>query len=293
MINFLCIGAQKAGTTTLYNVLKQHSQIYLPPAKEIYFFSNDDLYARGEEWYHSHFRGKKNERAIGEITPDYLSSLTAPQRIFSYNDEMKLIVLLRDPAERAFSQYLMKTRNGRENRSFADCVDRDLENLNKGLNGTNTNSYLGRGLYSRQIARYLEYFSPGNFHVVMFEDFARDQEGEIKKILAFLGVNEDETLDYRIKSNQFFVPRFKYLHRIYNNVPNRVKRKYLRKVPSWLRKPFKGLYRKEMVKEKMPEEAGYKAYRFLKSDMEELKKYNFIPEIPACWHRRQPGEGLK
>lgn len=135
---FLIIGAQKAGTTSLFDYLSHHPYLVPSRQKEVCFFSNDELYQKGEAWYHSHFpmpyRVLKGSLAY-EATPEYLFYPQCPERIFQYNAGMKLIIILRDPVERAYSAWNMYRRfqkdpvNFRlaEFRNFEQAVSDELE----------------------------------------------------------------------------------------------------------------------------------------------------------------------
>lgn len=107
--DFIIIGAQKGGTSSLFSYLKQHSQLQLPDKKEIHFFDND--YQKGVNWYRSHFPMKIFDNIkTGEATPYYLFHPHAPQRIFQHCPKVKLIVMLRNPTDRAYSHYMMQNK---------------------------------------------------------------------------------------------------------------------------------------------------------------------------------------
>src|SRR3989338_3833819 len=130
--NFLIIGATKAGTTSIHNYLGQHPEIFVCPHKETNFFAQDSATCflgdaiNTREDYEREFEGVKNEKAIGETSPAYLAVPTAPERIHGLIPHAKLIAILRDPAERAYSHYLMRRRQKREFRSsFEQCLDEE------------------------------------------------------------------------------------------------------------------------------------------------------------------------
>jgi hypothetical protein len=105
IISFYCIGTQKAGTTTLHDILKTHSQIYLPENKEAHFFDRNDRFNKGINWYLNYFFSSvKNEKAIGSFTPEYIFFPKVAKRIYeSLGTNIKFIVILRNPVERAIS----------------------------------------------------------------------------------------------------------------------------------------------------------------------------------------------
>ena len=114
--DFLGVGTQKGGTTYLHNLLKCHPQIFLAHPKEIHFFSLH--WQKGKDWYLSHFNDATDNQVCGEFTPYYLYHPEAPQRICSLLPDVKNIILLRDPVERALSQYFHSTRLGFETLSW-------------------------------------------------------------------------------------------------------------------------------------------------------------------------------
>ena len=133
--NFMCIGASKSGTTSLYDILKQHSDIFLPSFKEPHFFDIPLVYQNGIEWYKkTYFQSVKNEKCIGDFTPTYLFDEHAPERIL--NDlgvNMKFIIILRNPVDRAYSHYLHSKRDLHEHLSFEDALKKKVDEKNNYL----------------------------------------------------------------------------------------------------------------------------------------------------------------
>lgn len=201
--NFLCVGAQKAGTTTLYEVLKQHPDIFLPSIKEPHFF--DEHFQKGLDWYEkTYFDAVKNEKAVGEITPAYLYIDSVPQRIFeSLGPDVKLIFIFRNPAERAYSHYLMSKFNGYEKATFEEVMGENKTG-NPASNATTTNkrfSYKERGYYGQQLKAYLDLFSKENMLFILFEDLvSHDKKATYERVLNFLEVDKYD-LNFNIKSN--------------------------------------------------------------------------------------------
>ncbi len=176
--SFLGIGAQRSGTTWLDHQLRSHSQISLPTRrKEVHFF--DEHYDRGLDWYRRFFPSALQAsayRAIGEITPKYLYAPAAPTRIRECLPGCKLIAILRNPADRAFSQYGLSVKNAGESRLFEDFLAARPEAFQ-------------RGLYSQQLRRFFDCFPQANILVLIFErDVARDQHSALERIADFLAV---------------------------------------------------------------------------------------------------------
>tara|TARA_Y100001954_G_scaffold234097_1_gene288742 strand:- start:51 stop:956 length:906 start_codon:yes stop_codon:yes gene_type:complete len=216
--NFMCIGAAKCATTSLYNILKQHPQIGLSSFKEPHFFDNINNFKNGKEWYlDSYYKNLNSYCALGEFTPTYLASKHAPQRILNFfGHKMKFIVILRNPVDRSYSHFLHTKRDSHETLTFVQA----LENEDKRLEKTNDNqnfisflrySYIYQSKYYMHIKNYLKFFNMDQFHFVKFDDFVNDRKNTLNKILKFLDVSTNEDLDINVYSNKASVARSKKL----------------------------------------------------------------------------------
>lgn len=196
--NFLIIGSQKAGTTTLYHVLRQHPQIYLPEKKELNFFFHDDFYQQGWDAYSRYFENAPSEAlAIGEASPGYICHPQAPQRIARHLPDTRLILTVRHPVRRAYSQYWDNRRHLSETLTFAKAAEHYLEDdYHPGRRG-----YFSRGVYWRYIQRYLDFFPRERLLVLVFEDLQRDPETFYRRIFTFLGVDPDFQADFSARHN--------------------------------------------------------------------------------------------
>src|SRR6201995_2856190 len=135
-VEFVIGGTQKGGTSALASFLRQHPQICMPAdRKELHFFDREEAFTGKPDYraYHSSFRPEKNQTVIGEATPIYMYWNPAPARIWTYNPAMKWIVILRDPAERAFSAWNMEKQRGRENLSFEEAIEREAARCREAL----------------------------------------------------------------------------------------------------------------------------------------------------------------
>jgi len=201
-ITFICVGAQKAGTTTLHNILRQHSEIFLPQNKEIPFFHDDNKFQKGIDWWlKENYHNVKHEKAIGVVNPEYLFFPKACERIYKHlGPDIKIIIILRNPVERAYSHYMMNIRRGIENLSFEDALSEEKNRLTRS-DYKKHYSYISRSLYSSQINRFLTTFTKENFLFLSFEnDIIKNRDLTLKKIEDFLGVNH-ENINVNIKSN--------------------------------------------------------------------------------------------
>lgn len=185
--HFLGIGTQKGGTSTLYHLLKLHPDIYLPDGKEQHYFTSH--YQRGDHWYNEQFSQAKPGQVRGEITPYYLFHPKAPKRIFRYRPSILTIVLLRDPVERALSQYFHARRHGFEPLQLKDALAAEADRLASGDPYSHQkHSYVSRSRYIEQLDRYEALFGKDQILVLRSEDLFQDPGKTWVKIQQFLGV---------------------------------------------------------------------------------------------------------
>ncbi len=229
--NFIIIGAAKSGTTALYHYLKQHPQIYLSPIKETEFFAfeGDGLNFKGPGDlpratitnfvdYQAQFQGVANEVAIGEASPVYIYSSRAPERIKNYLPDVKLIAILREPVERAYSQYLMFIRDQREPlQDFAQAIEEEKNRKEQGWAWGWR--YLELGFYYTQLKRYFDIFNSEQIRVYLYDDLQNNPKRVIEDICTFLNVDNTFSPDMSFKPNISGVPKNKLLHGFLRN-PN-------------------------------------------------------------------------
>lgn len=188
----------------MYEQLKNVDEIYLPKTKEIHFFDNDENYAKGRRWYASFFSGQ-SKKVKGEITPAYLFFENVPQRIYkTLGRHVKFIVLLRNPVDRAYSQYNMSFYTQKvETMSFLQALISEphrIHTYNDKINFT----YASRGFYSEQIQRYLELFDRSRFKFILYEDFVVKQQMYVNEILEFLNIDKKvEIVNKTVFKNEY------------------------------------------------------------------------------------------
>jgi hypothetical protein len=219
--NFICPGAARSATTTLYYLLIQHPQIYLPQIKETRFFAID--YDKGLPWYESHYYSKtSDEVAIGDISPAYLVHEKCPERIYnSLGSDVKFIFMLRNPAKRSISHFQMLTRMQIEDLPMDEAFKAGprREKSLKHFRHEYGFQYLKESCYSQHIERYLQYFPKSNMKFVVFEEFARDVEQQLADISSFLGVQPGFKFDLDLYQNQNFSSDHALLNRIFYRNP--------------------------------------------------------------------------
>jgi Sulfotransferase family len=196
--DFIIAGAMKCGTTSMHHILNSHPHIFIPQ-REIHFFDVDDLiqhpdffFFNGQRWHYPSFR-KKNleywqwysaffasangEQLLGEDSTCYLASEVAPERISKVDKEIKIIIMLRDPADRAYSHYWHLVRTGRATLSFEETIQ------------IAPASVLIRSLYEKQVRNYLRFIPRERIYFVIFEEFIRNIDATIRKVCDFIGVD--------------------------------------------------------------------------------------------------------
>ena len=198
--DFLVLGTQKGGTTTLQQLLSQHPSVYLAPGKEVHYFSKH--WDQPTAWYASHYQAARPEECCGDITPFYLFHPLVPQRIHSLLPNAQLIVLLRDPVERALSQYFHSVRLGFETLALEDALAAEEERLSTGeLQHLQEHSYVSRSRYLEQLDRYLKLFPDQQLLVLQSEPFFTDPAATWQQIETFLGLPQAPCPAARLRAN--------------------------------------------------------------------------------------------
>ncbi|MCF2141387.1 MAG: sulfotransferase domain-containing protein [Candidatus Lokiarchaeota archaeon] len=217
---FFCIGAQKAGTSTIHEILRSHPEIYMPISEAPFFYS-DDLFNKGTLWFkEKYFKDYNNETILGTKTPEYIyitESIKNIQKTFGNN--VKFILSLRNPVDRAFSHYLMTYRRGLENLPFLPSLSIEKERIEKSIFNKIHYSYITRGLYFIQIRNFLKYYDRKKLFILIFEKDLINESMRIKtfkKIQDFLSINQIN-LNTNIKKNPASLPRNLFFSRIKND----------------------------------------------------------------------------
>lgn len=152
LLIFLVVGAQKSGTTALDHFLRQHSSVEMAATKEAHFFDDEIVFSKSDvdySFYYQYFALSANAQARGEVTPIYLYWDKAARRIWEYNPKIKLIAILRNPIERAFSHWNMERDRGAESLPFMQAIQSEAERCREALPLQHrVYSYLDRGFYS-------------------------------------------------------------------------------------------------------------------------------------------------
>lgn len=236
---FLVVGAVKAGTTSLHEYLNQHSEIFMSPVKETNFFSDADMlfdkfnvdykqdidhnldkyldgpmdkkihiaHVRTWQQYQKLFRDVKDQKAIGEISNSYLYCPNTASAIHAQLPDVKIVMILRNPIDRLFSQYLMNLKLGKIiTKDLLQEIQNDQNKKDKGWGVSHL--YLEVGKYYSQVKKYFDMFSRNQVHVILYDDYKRDPAAVMQKLFAFIGVDAGFSLDMSLKYNEAGVPRF-------------------------------------------------------------------------------------
>ena len=212
--NFLIVGAAKSGTSSLHNYLNQHPEVFMPSynsegmkVKEPRFLIKDLVKNRlhngvwNWEEYKSLFDDVIDEKAIGESTVLYLYyHKEAIKNIKEkLGNDVKIIIMLRNPSDRAYSAFQHVSRGFKEQNSFEESLEMEDGRLEREGNLTPMVMYKDMGLYHETVKSYQENFS--NVHVIIYDDFRDNTENEMKKTYQFLGISENEDIDYVTRHN--------------------------------------------------------------------------------------------
>lgn len=246
--DFLAIGPPKTATTSLYRYLCQHPEIFLPENKETSFFTFEgmpEVHIPGMrlitdlDMYRALYLNTEHSKARGEVSPLYLVSARAPRRIAELLPDVKLIATLRNPVERAYSEYLMNIRNGVENRDFRTAVlSEPMTERQFAANHYNESRIIRNGFYFEHLSRYYDLFPPEQIRVYLFEEITHQPQTFLSSVLRFLKVDPTFPIDTSIHYNSAHVPKHRWLHFMLTrrNIPREMVKMVL---PPSLRDPIR------------------------------------------------------
>ncbi|HKK57920.1 MAG TPA: sulfotransferase [Salinivirga sp.] len=243
--NFFIVGAAKAGTTSLYQYLNTHSNLYFSPVKEPHFFSTDiktseftsiykrnidnlpqdfyqnkpkdsiqNVFIRDEKQYLNLFQWADGESAVGECSTSYLYSKEAAKNVKKFNPDAKIVIALRNPADRTFSHYLMAVRFGFTQLPFRKALHKDFNQHKKGWGKSEL--FIELSLYYEQIKRYMAQFPEEQIKIVLFDEFKKDPLSTVNEICDFLGIDKFSDIENK-KHNAALMPKSKNLNRLMVN----------------------------------------------------------------------------
>lgn len=296
-IDFLVVGASKSGTTTLHEALKKHPHIALPTIKETNFFalSGQRVDFKGPlddvtinkfsitNWgdYRAQFPTGKEGGLRGEVCPYYLFSPEAPGEIARYAPHARIIMVLRNPVDRAFSNYLHLVRDGRETLSFEEALAQEEYRASQKWEWFW--QIRNQGFYSSQVKRYLDNFPPEQVKVYIYERFFEDFESSLNDLLDFIGLAPMTTETYSRKQNVSGRP-VPLIRPLYNLLmrPGRVNRMLRDTLPEGLRKRTSAAFKSAFTRrESIQDELRGRLYRGYAADIRSLE--NLLGQNLDIW----------
>jgi len=275
--NFIIVGAPKAGTTSLYHYLTEHPQVFMSDPKEVNYFSREEseaqelyydvLKASSLSEYENLFTNVTHEIAIGEGSVSYLFYPKTPSKIKETIPDVKIVILLRDPVERAFSHYLMDYRLGLVDLSFEEIVYKS--GTHKYLN-LYFQQYLELGLYYEQIKRYLEIFGEKQVKIYLQEDLRVDTKGVVSDLYDFLGVDKSFTPEIEREHNVFSMPKNKLIRKLYAS--QQMRSWAVKLLPMSLKETVVNLLFERKQKPKLSAETREYLQNFYRTDIQKLQR---------------------
>ncbi|GGA80129.1 deacetylase sulfotransferase [Neiella marina] len=192
-VSFVVAGAQKSGTTALDQYLRRHQGLAMPDKKEVHFFDNSRLFANGEpnyRKYHAFYPSNCAGRLMGDVTPAYMYLPDCMPRIHRYNPDIKVIAVLRNPIERAYSHWNMERHRGREKLPFVQAMAEEAERIQLSRGSSRKYSYVDRGFYSQQIERIWQLFPKQQTLFLRHDELLTDPTTTVNQIYRFLAIEE-------------------------------------------------------------------------------------------------------
>ena len=276
-VDFFIVGAPKAGTTSLYHYFNEHPEIEMSTKKEPDYFSDEAINQQGMyygehridtlEKYEALFPDDATDKKLGEASVSYLFYPNVAGDIYKYNPDAKIIIMLRNPVDRAFSHYLMDYRLGLVSDSFEDIVTKQSSS---GKATLCCQQYIEISAYAQQIKRYFEVFDTANILVIDYAEFKKNAQGIVKKGYDFLEVDNAFVADVNKKHNTYTMPNNEAIRKVYSLA-------YLRKalnilLPKLLTKKIRALFFKTDKKPTLSNPTRTQLKTFFKNDVAELSK---------------------
>ena len=208
-------GAQKSGTTSLHRLLERHPDVYLPPRpQEIHYFDLPENYARGRHWYEAHFSAAPVGRLIAQTSPMYLFAPEAAERIHALLPGARLIFILRDPVDRAYSHYWHQVRYGLESYSFEEALQQEPRRLREGFAALRHYSYVARGRYAEQLKRFAARFDRTQILILRTEELRSGLPAVCRRVAEFLQLDPSGFTPHHpdgLHQNSSRLPRSRWL----------------------------------------------------------------------------------
>lgn len=281
-VNLLIIGAGRSGTTSIYKYLDQHPDVCFSSIKEIHYFSIEELYKRGEKYYHSFYDHYQGEKLYASADTYLMMDYQAIEKIKAYNENIKILVMLRDPVDRAYSSYNYSVNYGYHDalENFSDCIsfEKDIEKVNDLIQRNNL-GHLYASQYYKHLSRWLKVFPKENFVFLTTKELKEDPEGLYRKLCLDLNIAEFSLENSGKAHNANAVPKNKGLEQFLLNRNNPIRSLLRNMLPSFIKTSIlkstfvdklHGLNRKEQAYEKLSDEEYKKMKDYFGSDLQSL-----------------------
>ncbi len=286
--DFLVVGAQKSGTTSLFVLLSKHPQLFLPFRKEVQFFSSKVLYPKGLNWYAEEFFSTcPPDKLAGEVSPQYMYSTETARRVHEGLPEAKIIAILRDPIDRAWSHYQMTRRRGQETRTVQEAFADTLNTDEADTEAPEHARYFQFGDYERVLSEYLRLYGRENMLVLFQEDLHQQPEMVMRQVYRFLGIDDVIPQNVDVRVHQSGDVRFKSLSRLMKE--DNLLRRMLRALTPRRLRPILVFWtemlniRPASQKTKMPENLRLSFNSFTQRQVKFLKReFGLIPPWPTA-----------
>ncbi len=283
-VNTLIIGAGRSGTTSLFKILEDHPEVCFSTIKEVHYFSIEDLNQRGEDYYHSFFPNYNQEPVVASADTYLMIDYKVIKRIKAYNPEMKIIVMLRNPVDRAYSSYNYSVNYGYHEAypSFTDSVEIEKKLKDEpSIVQQNNIGHFYAGLYAKHLKEWFKGFPSDQFLILKTDELKSEQAGIKQKLSNFLGIQpfNAENSD-KEKQNANAIPKFRRFEQFLLNRENPVRR-FIRWIfPSFIKRmiinsgvvdKMHDLNRTSAEYKPLDPDTRQKAMAWFKDDLELLK----------------------
>lgn len=235
-LDFVIIGAQKAGTTSLYRYLRRQPGLYLPEAKDFYLFNDDPTYGVSPRQLPTFLGQRGQEARVGVANVAIFPFPEVVDAMHSWDPDLKLVLSLRDPVDRAYSSYWMMRSNGREPcASFEDAIAEERTRLRSGDFRVRVGmAYLHHGFYARHLSHLWGRFSPGQTFICLADELQADPRAQVMDLCSWLGVQGEPSRGFEDRHHVASMPRSMALQRLLRG-QGRIKQLYRRAMPTRLR----------------------------------------------------------
>ncbi len=209
-VNFVVAGTQKGGTSALDKYLRENQNILMATKKEVHFFDTESNFDKTINYskYHSNFKNISKNTILGEVTPIYMYWYDAPRRIWNYNPQMKFIIILRNPIERAYSQWNMQRDRKVDDLSFTEAIRTEEQRCKDALPLQHRLfSYIDRGFYTEQLKRIWHFFPKEQTLILKSQNLKYKPNKTLSRISKFLDVQDFQKLKHKDVHSRSYVSK--------------------------------------------------------------------------------------